>query len=55
MKTELVLHTTLYFEVPEGMLPEDYMQELHTLSKDDILKRVTVMNDDLYFDIQEVE
>ena len=55
MKTELILHTTLYFEVPEGMLPEDYMQELHTLSKDDILKRVTVMNDDLYFDIQEVE
>lgn len=55
MKTELVLHTTLYFEVPEGMLPEEYMQELHTLSKDDILKRVTVMNDCLYFDIQEVE
>ena len=55
MKTELILHTTLYFEVPEGMLPEDYMQELHTLSKDDILSRVTVMNDGLYFEIQEVE
>ena len=55
MKTELILHTTLYFEVPEGMLPEDYMQELHTLNKDDMLKRVTIMDDYRYFEIQELE
>lgn len=45
MTTEIKMHTTIYWEVPEGRDPEDYMQELSEMSKLDALAKATDFGD----------
>ena len=43
--TELKMNTTLYFKVPLGEKPEEYMEELLSLDKVDLLARATDYGD----------
>jgi hypothetical protein len=43
--TELKIHTTLYFKVPLGTDPEEYMDELRELPKLEMLERATDFGD----------
>lgn len=38
---ELKLNCTLYFDVPEGVTPEQYVQQLQNLSTRDMLRKTT--------------
>ena len=44
---EIKMHTTIYWEVPEGRDPEEYMQELSNMSKLDALAKATDFGDDV--------
>lgn len=43
--TEVKMHTTLYFNVPMGESPTEYIEELSSLSKEELLKRATDVGD----------
>lgn len=43
--TELKMHTTLYFNVPMGEVPSEYMEELKSLSKEELIQRITDVGD----------
>lgn len=43
--TELKLHTTIYFKVPLGEDPQEYIQELMSLDKLEVLARATDYGD----------
>jgi hypothetical protein len=43
--TELKMHTTIYWKVPLGTDPEDYMAELLSLPKLEMLERATDFGD----------
>lgn len=43
--TEVKMHTTLYFNVPMGESPTEYIAELESLSKEELLKRATDVGD----------
>lgn len=42
---EIKMHTTIYWEVPEGRDPEEYMQELSEMDKLDALAKATDFGD----------
>jgi hypothetical protein len=42
---EIKMHTTIYWEVPPGRDPEEYMQELSQMSKLESLARATDFGD----------
>jgi hypothetical protein len=42
---EIKMHTTIYWEVPEGRDPEEYMQELSEMPKLDALAKATDFGD----------
>ena len=42
---EVKMHTTLYFNVPMGESPTDYIEELLSLSKEELLTRATDVGD----------
>ena len=44
---EIKMHTTIYWEVPEGRDPQEYMQELANMSKLDALAKATDFGDDV--------
>jgi hypothetical protein len=44
--TEIKMHTTIYWKVPFGVDPEEYMQELSEMSKLDSLAKATDFGDD---------
>lgn len=43
--TEIKMHTTIYFNVPLGEVPSEYMEELLSLSKEDLAQRITDIGD----------
>ena len=43
--TELKMHTTIYFKVPLGESPEEYIEELKSLDKQEMLRRATDFGD----------
>ena len=43
--TEIKMHTTIYWEVPEGRDPENYIQELSEMPKLDALAKATDFGD----------
>jgi hypothetical protein len=43
--TELKMHTTLYFKVPLGMDADEYIDELLSLPKVEMLERATDFGD----------
>lgn len=43
--TELKIHTTMYFKVPLGIDPQDYIEELLQMSKLEMLERATDFGD----------
>ena len=43
--TEIKMHTTIYWKVPFGTDPEDYMQELSEMPKMEALARATDFGD----------
>lgn len=43
--TELKIHTTIYFTVPIGEVPSEYMEELKSLSKEELIERITDFGD----------
>ena len=43
--TEIKMHTTIYFNVPLGEVPSEYMEELLGLSKEDLAQRITDIGD----------
>ena len=50
---ELVMHTTVYWTVPEGVEPKDYMEQLRDLSRLDMLCRADDINTDEPFLVEE--
>lgn len=42
---EIKMHTTIYFKVPLGENPEEYIKELLSLDKLDVLARATDYGD----------
>jgi hypothetical protein len=45
---EIKMHTTIYWTVPEGKDPEQYMKELSQMSKLDALAKADDFGDDQY-------
>ena len=43
--TEVKMHTTIYFKVPLGENPDDYIKELMSLDKIELLSRATDCGD----------
>lgn len=43
--TELKMHTTIYFNVPMGEVPSEYLDELKSLSKEELINRITDFGD----------
>ena len=50
--TELIMHTTVYWTVPEGIEPQDYIKQLRMLSRVDMLCKADDMNTDEPFIIE---
>jgi hypothetical protein len=50
---ELVMHTTVYWTVPDGIEPKDYIAQLRDLSRLDMLCRADDINTDEPFIIEE--
>ena len=42
---EIKMHTTIYFEVPEGVTPEAYARLLKQLSKEQVIRLITDFGD----------
>jgi hypothetical protein len=45
MMSEIKMHTTIYWEVPEGQDPQAFIDRLKTLPKDEVLKLATDYGD----------
>lgn len=43
--TEVKMHTTLYFNVPMGEVPSEYIKELQSLTKEELIQRITDVGD----------
>lgn len=45
---EIKMHTTIYWEVPEGRDPAEYIEELSNMSKLDALVKATDFGDSVF-------
>jgi hypothetical protein len=48
MSTEIKMHTTIYWEVPEGKTTEEWIAVLKSLPKDQVLDLATDFNDSTF-------
>ena len=51
---ELVMHTTVYWTVPDGVEPQEYAKQLKNMTRLDMLCKADDMNSDEPFIIEEV-
>ena len=45
MPKEIKMHTTIYWEVPDGVEPQAFIDKLKSLTKDEVLKLATDYGD----------